>query len=191
MLGVVQAASRIRVIKALSIQEDKLIKVAPLFGGEDAVKVIKALLKLGEATDDVIAAETGVKLNDVRKILYRLYDHALISSNRGRDPKQGWFIFYWRLQPDQLEAFIKSRKMRVLEKLKQRLEYERSHSFFECGKCPSERFTFEEALETAFMCSKCGGHLESVDNSRIIAYLERKVEEIEGEIKGEAGSSQG
>ncbi|MEM3109058.1 MAG: hypothetical protein QW569_04890, partial [Candidatus Bathyarchaeia archaeon] len=103
MLGVVQAASRIRVIKALSIQEDELIKVAPLFGGEDAVKVIKALLKLGEATDDVIAAETGVKLNDVRKILYRLYDHALISSNRGRDPKQGWFIFYWRLQPDQLE----------------------------------------------------------------------------------------
>jgi transcription initiation factor TFIIE subunit alpha len=179
------------VVGALSIQEDELVKVAPLFGGEDAVKVIKALLKLGEATDDVIAAETGVKLNDVRKILYRLYDHSLISSSRGRDPKQGWFIFYWRLQPDQLEAFIKSRKMRVLEKLKQRLEYERAHSFFECKRCPQERFTFEEALETAFICSKCGGPLESVDNSGLIAYLEKKVEEIERELRGEAGSPKG
>jgi transcription initiation factor TFIIE subunit alpha len=179
------------VVGALSIQEDELVKVAPLFGGEDAVKVIKALLKLGEATDDVIAAETGVKLNDVRKILYRLYDHSLISSSRGRDPKQGWFIFYWRLQPDQLEAFIKSRKMRVLEKLKQRLENERAHSFFECKRCPQERFTFEEALETAFICSKCGGPLESVDNSGLIAYLEKKVEEIERELRGEAGSPKG
>lgn len=172
----------------MSIQEDELVRVAPLFGGEDAVKVIKALLKLGEATDDVIAAETGVKLNDVRKILYKLYDHALISSTRSRDPKSGWHIFHWMLQPDQLEAFIKSRKMKVLEKLKQRLKYERSHTFFECKRCPSERFTFEEAVETAFICSKCGGPLENVDNSRLIAYLEEKVKEIEEELKKEAGS---
>ncbi|NIN51787.1 MAG: transcription factor [Nitrososphaeria archaeon] len=172
----------------MSVQDDQFIKVAPLFGGEVAIEVIGALLKLGEATDDVIAAESGVKLNDVRKVLYKLYDHALVSSSRTRDPQSGWYIFYWRLETDQLDAFITSSKMRVIEKLKQRLEYERSHTFFECKSCPSQRFTFEDAMETAFMCSSCGGPLESVDNTSIVSFLEKRVESLEKELRGEGGT---
>ncbi len=173
----------------MSIQEEELIKVAPIFGGEDAIKVIKSLLKMGEATDDVIATESGVKLNDVRKVLYKLYDHALVFSNMVRDSKSGWYIFYWKLHPDQLEAFIKSRKMRVLQKLKQRLEYEKNHTFFECKKCPSQRFTFEEAVETAFICDKCGSPLESVDNSRIVPFLEKRVKKLEKELRSQESTT--
>jgi transcription initiation factor IIE alpha subunit len=80
----------------------------------------------------------------VRKALYRLYDHSIVALRRTRDKETGWFIFNWRLQPDQLEGFILNQKCRVLEKLETRLEYEKSHEFYSyqtpgCSDIPSRR----------------------------------------------------
>jgi len=170
----------------LSVLDEELIKVANLFGGEEAVAVVKSLKKLGEATDETIAndlkAEKEVRLNSVRKILYKLYDHGLVSCTRVRDEKTGWFIFYWRLQPDQLDAFIRSRKKRTLDKLKQRLDFERNHTFFVCKTDEDIRVTFEEAMESSFKCSKCGNQLESSENSGMISVLETKIETLEAEL---------
>ena len=109
------------------IDNTALTKVAEALGEEEALKLIEVLKNSSETTDDVIANKTGVRLNSVRKILYKLYDHSLVSLRRTRDPKTGWFIFHWKLQPDQLEGFILSQKRRVLEKLTLRLEYEKNH----------------------------------------------------------------
>ena len=171
---------------ALSVLDEELIKIANLFGGEEAVTVVKSLKKLGEATDDMIAndckAEKEVRLNSVRKILYKLYDHGLVSCTRVRDEKTGWFIFYWRLQPDQLDAFIRSRKKRILDKLKMRLDYERNHTFFVCKTDPDVRVTFEDAMETSFKCAKCGKQLESSENGGMISVLGTRIERIEAEL---------
>jgi transcription initiation factor TFIIE subunit alpha len=167
----------------LAFMGEELIKVARFFGGDEAVKVVETLQRLKEATDDTIAAETGIRLNTVRKILYKLYDHALVSSTRVRNETTGWYTFFWRLQPDQVDAFIRARKRRTLEKLKSRLEHERSHSFFICEKCSDVRMTFEEAMETAFRCPKCGGHLTGADNSRIIEKLSDLIKKLEDELR--------
>jgi len=163
--------------------DEELTKVARLFGGDDAVTVINILKKKSEATDEVLANESVVRLNTVRKILYKLYDHGLVSCTRVRDEKTSWFIFYWKLQTDQLDAFIRSRKRRVLEKLRQKLDYERGHSFFVCKKCGEVRVTFEEAMESSFRCSKCGGQLESADNAPVVEFLERRIKQIEDELE--------
>lgn len=171
---------------ALSVLDEELIKIANLFGGEEAVTVVRSLKKLGEATDDMIAndckAEKEVRLNSVRKILYKLYDHGLVSCTRVRDEKTGWFIFYWRLQPDQLDAFIRSRKKRILDKLKMRLDYERNHTFFVCKTDPDIRVTFEDAMETSFKCAKCGKQLESSENGGMVSVLGTRIERIEAEL---------
>ncbi len=166
----------------LAFMDEELLKVARFFGGDDAVRVVEVLGKLKEASDDMIAAEISTRLNTVRKILYKLYDHALVSCTRVRNEQTGWYTFFWRLQPDQVDAFIRSRKRRTLEKLKSRLEHERSHSFFICEKCPDVRLTFEEAMETAFRCSKCGGHLTGVDNSKIVEKLSDLIKKLEDEL---------
>lgn len=170
----------------LSVLDEELIKVANLFGGEEAVTVVKSLKKLGEATDETIAndlkGEKEVRLNSIRKILYKLYDHGLVSCTRVRDDKTGWFIFFWRLQPDQLDAFIRSRKRRALDKLKQRLDHERNHTFFICKTDSDIRVTFEEAMETSFKCAKCSNQLESVNNVDIVSSLETKIEQLEAEL---------
>lgn len=167
----------------MAVLDEELIKVARLFGGEEAVTVVNILKTKSEATDETLANESNVRLNTVRKILYKLYDHGLVTATRVRDEKTGWFIFYWKLQTDQLDAFIRSRKRRVLEKLKQKLDYERNHSFFICKKCGDVRVTFEEAMESSFRCPKCGGQLESSDNAAVVEFLERRINQIEDELK--------
>ena len=166
----------------MSVLDEELIKIANLFGGEEAVTVVKSLKKLNEGTDEIIANDCGIRLNTVRKVLYKLYDHGLVSCTRVRDEKTGWFIFYWRLQPDQLDAFIRSRKKRALDKLKQRLDFEKNHSFFICKTDPDVRVTFEEAMETSFKCGKCGNQLDSTDNAGLITGVEARVQKLEAEL---------
>jgi transcription initiation factor TFIIE subunit alpha len=173
---------------SLSVLDEELIKVANLFGSEEAVTVVKSLKAMGEGTDETITNDCKtrfnkeIRLNTVRKILYKLYDHGLVSCTRVRDEKTGWFIFYWRLQPDQIDAFIRSRKKRALDKLKQRLDYERNHSFFICKTDSSIRVTFEEAMEGSFKCQKCGSQLQSVENGDMITVLEGKIDRLEAEL---------
>ena len=166
----------------MSVLDEELLKVANLFGGEEAVTVVKSLRKLGEGTDETITNDCAARLNTVRKVLYKLYDHGLVSCTRVRDEKTGWFIFYWRLQPDQLDAFIRSRKRRTLDKLKQRLDYEKGHTFFVCKTDSEIRVTFEEGMESSFKCSKCGNQLESIENAQEVTILENKIERLEAEL---------
>ncbi len=166
----------------MSVLDEELIKIANLFGGEEAVTIVKSLKKLGEGTDEIIANDCAIRLNTVRKVLYKLYDHGLVSCTRVRDEKTGWFIFYWRLQPDQLDAFIRSRKKRTLDKLKQRLDFERNHTFFVCKTDVEVRVTFEEAMESSFKCGKCGNQLDSSENAAMVSILETKIEKLEAEL---------
>jgi transcription initiation factor TFIIE subunit alpha len=165
-----------------NIDDATLLKVAEAVGEEDAVKLIDILKNSGEITDDEIATKTGIRLNSVRKILYKLYDHSLVSLRRTRDPKTGWFIFHWRLQPDQLEGFILSQKRRVLEKLDIRLDYEKNHDFYYCSTPGCQRIPFEEAVELVFRCPTCGKPMMHCDNDKILESLTKKVEILRKEL---------
>jgi transcription initiation factor TFIIE subunit alpha len=165
-----------------NIDDATLLKVAEALGEEDAVRLIDMLKNSDEITDDEIATKTGIRLNSVRKILYKLYDHSLVSLRRTRDPKTGWFIFHWRLQPDQLEGFILSQKRRVLEKLDIRLEYEKNHDFYYCYNPGCKRIPFEDAVELVFKCPTCGKALMHYDNKKIMESLTKKVDMLRKEL---------
>jgi transcription initiation factor TFIIE subunit alpha len=170
-----------RIAMLTSINDSALMKVAEALGEEDAVKLIEILKNSSEITDDEIANKTGVRLNSVRKILYKLYDHSLVGLRRTRDPNTGWFIFHWKLQPDQLEGFILSQKRRVLEKLTLRQEYEKNHDFYYCYTPGCKKISFEDAVELVFKCPTCGKPLMHYDNSKIIQVLTKKVEQLRKE----------
>ncbi len=164
------------------VYDEALMKVAELFDGEEAVKVVNILKDVDEITDDEIVSRTGIRLNNVRKILYKLYDHSLVSLRRSRDENTGWFIFHWKLQPDQLQGFISNQKRRVLEKLETRLEYEKNHDFYYCYTIGCRRISFEEAMEVLFRCPTCNKPLMHFDNSRIIETLTKKAEQLRKEM---------
>ena len=167
----------------LSFVDDKTLeKVAEAFGSEEAVRIIEALKGTGETTDDQIANQTGIRLNSVRKILYKLYDHSLVGLRRSRDKNTGWFIFHWRLQLDQLEGFILNQKRRVLEKLEARRIYEQKHDFYYCYTAGCKRIPFEEAMELVFRCPTCNKPLMPFENGKIVNVLTKKVVQLRKEL---------
>ncbi|MEM3693587.1 MAG: transcription factor [Candidatus Bathyarchaeia archaeon] len=167
-----------------SMMDEAFMKLVQAMAGEDGIKVVKCLLNHGEITDDEIALEIGIKPNDVRKILYRFVNSGLLAVNRLRDEKTGWYTFKWRLQLDQMEGFIASQKRRILHRLQQRLNYEEGHKFYQCGSQSSDcpRLTFEEAMESNFLCPKCGSPLQFTDNQNIINALRERIEALKAEL---------
>lgn len=163
------------------IDEEMMKKVARIIGGEDAEKTVLVLKDLKEATDDQILAKTDIKLNDIRKALFKLYNHSIVQCDRLRDEKTGWFIFRWKLQPDQLEGYIKNQKRRILKILKNRLEYEQKNEFYYCGTPGCSLIIFEDAMEMVFRCLTCNKTLKRYDNSSIVKALTDKIEQLEKE----------
>ena len=168
-------------LKLFFVDDETLKKVTALFG-EDAVRVVEVLERVNEITDIQIVDQTEIRLNTVRKTLYRLYDHSLVGLRRTRDKETGWFVFHWRLQPDQLEGFIFNQKRRVLEKLETRLRYEKSHEFYCCKTPGCKRFPFAEAFELLFKCPACDKPMSYVTNNKIIEPMTQKVEQIRMEL---------
>ncbi len=165
-----------------AIENNTLYKIAEVIGGKEAVKIVEVLSQVDETTDEEIVAKTEINLNNVRKILYKLYDHSLVALRRTRDKETGWFIFHWRLQPDQWEGFILNQKRRILDKLQARLEYERNHDFYYCFTPTCRRVTFEEAMELVFQCPTCNKPLMHFNNEKIIDFLTRKINELRKEL---------
>jgi len=167
----------------LSFVDNKTLqRVAEAFGGEEAVQIVSVLKETGETTDDEIAAQTEIRLNTVRKILYKLYDYSLVGLRRSRDKTTGWFIFHWRLQLDQLAGFIVNQKRRVLEKLETRLTYENNHDFYYCFTEECKRVPFEDAMELVFRCPTCNKLLMHFDNNKLKTALVELVETLRKEL---------
>ena len=174
--------ARAPVIQLTLVNNETMIKVAKILGGEEAVRIVDVLSQVDEITDEEIVAKTDIKLNTVRKMLYRLYDHSIVGLRRTRDKNTGWFIFHWRLQPDQIDGFLTNQKRHILEKLEARLDYEKNHDFYFCQTPGCKRLPFEEATEYVFRCPKCDKRLMHFDNSKIIDFLSDKVEQIRSEL---------
>lgn len=167
----------------VDLDEGEFLSVVKDIIGEDIVEeVVKELNKKAEITDEELASKFNIRLNDIRKILYKLYENNLASFRRLRDKSTGWYIFFWKLEPDNIIHLIKNKNKMVLDVLKTRLEYEKSHVFYRCpnncGAC-----TFEDAMEIGFKCTKCGNPLYNYPNEDTINILEQKIEALSKALK--------
>jgi transcription initiation factor TFIIE subunit alpha len=166
-----------------NVSDDTLMQIAMTLGGDDGVKIFRELKNSEDMTVEDLSSRTGIQINTVRKLLYKFYNHSLVTSKRFRDKETGWFIFQWRLQPELIEAFLLGVKQKILKKLQSRLDYELQHEFYHCGSPTCPKVTFEEAMETVFHCPRCNEPLRPVENSGTIKFLRRKIAEIEEELK--------
>lgn len=169
--------------RSMSRREMLLKQVVIEFAGDDAYEVVSQLKEDEETTDEEIRDETGMRLNVVRKILYKLYDLHLASYRRTRNKETGWFVYYWKLEPDRIHDLLYDKKIKVLERLRQRFAYETDNTFYHCNNNGCPRHTFEEAMANAFKCPICNNKLVHVDNTQIIAMLKRQIAILDEDIK--------
>jgi len=151
--------------------------------GDEGMEIVRALMDR-KATDEEIADETGIKLNVVRKVLYKLYDYRLASYVRTKDKEIGWYIYTWKLDLSKIRDIIMERKRKVLEELMRKLQYETEHVFFRC-KHDNIRLPFDIASENQFRCPNCNQPLEFLDNTQTIQKLQDEIGRLKGELEHE------
>ncbi|MDP8002739.1 MAG: transcription initiation factor IIE subunit alpha [Caldisphaera sp.] len=152
-----------------------------------ASEILDILLKTDPErgiSDEEIEGMTSHRQSDVRKILRLLYDAKLATYKRGKHPETGATRYYWFIDMKGVGLAIVRRKKSVLEKLKARLEYERSNEFYKCPK-DNTRYTFDDAFEYDFVCPKCGSMLELDNNSQYVDILKKRISLLEEEIKSD------
>lgn len=144
---------------------------------EDITEQIKERLE-GTNVNFEPDEEEILKLNTVRKTLYKLYSERLAKFRRIRDKQSGWFIYFWRHEFDLMEEILIDKKKLVERKLRDRLYFEEHNYFFVCKKCGKEsnaKYNFDDAYEVNFRCPDCSGPLEAVGNQNIVRLLKEKI----------------
>jgi len=139
----------------------------------------------GEVTDEELAEELDLELNDVRRALFILYENDLASYRRLRDEDSGWLTYLWTFQYDNIPENLEAEMERLLEALEARREYELDHEFYLCEIC-SIRFEFGEAMDFGFECPECGSPLEAMENSRLIEAMDERIADLRDELNADA-----
>ena len=67
-----------------TVNDDTLMNIAHVLGGDDGVKIIKILNEKENITVEELSEITEIQINEVRKLLYRFYNHSLVTNRRWR-----------------------------------------------------------------------------------------------------------
>ena len=161
---------------AIEVGKELLLSENDDITDEDITENIKERIE-GTGIDFEPDIEEILKLNTVRKTLYKLYSEKLAQFRRIRDKSTGWFIYYWWHEFDFLEEIVLEKKKLVQTKLRDRLQFEENNYFFLCKNCNkiNIKYKFDEAFELNFRCPDCGSPLEAQDNQNIINLLKEKI----------------
>jgi len=141
--------------------------------GKYAIEVMKRLSV--PKTDDALAEELGVKVNEVRRVLNTLGGFGVTRYNTNKDSK-GWLTFSW---------YIDQEKLKELEQTAQEAQKvnvpslpEDCDDFFVCEKCyPTNKIVlpFDAAFEKSFKCPECGRPLKRLSKEEVKELFSEKV----------------
>ncbi|MFB6142710.1 MAG: transcription factor [Halorientalis sp.] len=135
----------------------------------------------GEVTDEELAEELGLELNDVRRALFILYENDLATYRRLRDEDSGWLTYLWTFEYDKIPEQLEGEMHRLLEALEERREYELDNEFYLCEVC-GIRFEFGEAMEFGFECPECGSPVEAMENTGLVDAMDDRIEALADEL---------
>ena len=147
--------------------------------GEDSLKVVEFLRDKKNISDFKIAEKVKADIHEIRNILYRLYNHNLVTYYRKKDRQKGWYISYWTFNKKRIKDLMKNLHYSKLEKFGERLKHEEANKG-NIYLCPSAcvRVNFEKATDFGFKCPECGSILNLQDNSKTIEFLQGQIKEL-------------
>ncbi len=157
-------------------------EVVSELAGSDVVPLVTLLRNKVNVSEFSLATGMKAEINQTRNMLYRLYDHNLVTFTRKKDKKKGWYIYFWTFNQKRIRDLIVEIRKKRLERMTERLEREKNNQFFICeNKCI--RLDFEQSHDYNFKCPECGQLLNVHDNQKTIANLEEQLKILEAEVK--------
>jgi len=166
----------------MRLTQKKIDEVVIKILGEGGLDLVALLKQKENISEFDLAKKLNLDIKVVRKMLYLLYNHNLVSFTRKKDKQKGWYIYYWTLINDSIKFAYLKKKRKLLQRLEETLEKEERQIFF---SCPSEcvRLDFDDSMDFEFHCPECGKLLEQDDNKARILGLKSKIDEIKTEME--------
>ncbi|MDD5181975.1 MAG: hypothetical protein PHC66_02270 [Candidatus Nanoarchaeia archaeon] len=162
------------------LEEPEVVEFITATAGEEGYKMYKHLVNVGTDIDEyTLADKAQLQINYARSLLYKLYDHKLVSFFRERDKKKGWFIYYWKAHPEKLKYILIRKKEEKIEKLDK--EMLKQHDSFFCQNC-NKNFEYTEAIENMFFCNSCGNQLAAINITEVKKKIQQEIEKLRSEI---------
>ena len=150
--------------------------------GSDSLSLVKELYDRENISEFDLAHKTKKDIKIIRRMLYILYNHNLVSFTRKKDKDKGWYIYYWTLSAESIRFLYFKKKREHLQQFQQRLEQEDKESFFVCSK-KCVRLNFDQAMDFEFHCPECG-ELSTPDSSADkIVLLKKDIAALQSELK--------
>jgi transcription initiation factor TFIIE subunit alpha len=118
----------------------------------------------GIETDEAIHEKTGIKLNTVRKLLYKLHDASIASYKRNKDPETQWFTYTWKFDKEEYVTEITKFYNKRLSEREELLDNLENNLYFKCCMDPEHfKGDYTESSECEFYCPICDYELEPYD----------------------------
>ncbi len=139
-----------------------------------AVEIIKMLAV--PQPDDFIAEKTGMKINDIRKIINRLNTDGIAKYIVYKNDK-GWLLFKWYIDHEKIEKLTGELALRKEDFTKQILP-SNCNDFFVCEKCKNssdEVLPFVDAFKADFKCGRCNKTMKMITRSHAEQIIEARV----------------
>jgi len=149
--------------------------------GMEAVHMALYLKGKEDVSELIIAKDMKIKVQDVRAILYRMFEQNLVKFERKRDKHKGWHISHWDFLPENVFKLHNKKHKQEIRKIKNRINKEENNAFYMC-KYACARIDFDKAIAMNFKCPECGTLMNPQDNKRTIEVLNGKLKELQEQV---------
>lgn len=140
------------------------------------IKFIILALIDGIETDEEIHEKTDIKLNTVRKLLYKLHDASIANYKRNKDPETQWFTYTWRFDKEESVEKITEFYTARLKQREELLDELENNLYFVCCMEPAHfKGNYTESSEYEFYCPVCDYELEPYDAKKEKKLLKRRI----------------
>lgn len=158
--------------------DDPLVKslLINILDDESNLSIVQSLIE-GIETDEKIAEKTEIRLNIVRKYLYKLYDFGLASYKRSKDPETQWYSYAWKFEENEVIKKICKDSEEYLKYLNERLNEEENNIFFICPE-GHLKLDFDTTSEFEFICPECGEDMIFYDNTEVKNNIKEDIENV-------------
>ncbi len=167
-----------------SLIRNKLIKEELVRNiGEDGLILIEILFNAKKFVSEFTLAEhSGIYVNTVRSLLYKLYEYKIVTYSRKREKNRGWYIYSWKLFPSKLVAHVIKKLRDEISSLKKEYHNKPHDEYFYCKDCDI-KLSFTEAMEYNFACPNCFKQMELTSPKKENKQIKQRIKELEEEIK--------
>lgn len=134
--------------------------------GPESADILRSLAK-SHKTDEELAAQMSMKVNDIRRMLNVMNSYSIVRYDVNKDSK-GWLIFTWRIDGEKLQEYIVG--MSKTAQVNTPSLPANCNDFFICKKCYTTDkvvLPFDSAFEASFTCG-CGKSLSMLNREQTI-----------------------